>query len=283
MEYHRFLELQELYSSCQEELSYLDKLQDNAIKRWVDTEYEIANEFISDDECDITHEINKDVILHAFKNSSSHDVFRIVAAKEGVEHAFSAALLMLKRNKPEIFTQPGAIAIQVSVQADYDLVSELYNDINECKNWFSASEVKINAKFEKEQPGNKFLGGILIQYLTDNATESSTDEEIILNGRSSKDMANFIREVVKVYVSQHPGISLKQLQYDLNEIHNGHRWKFVEDRSIVEPLSEEGRILYSLAYYGTLDDGTEYVLYNNLYRSQHLPRAIEFAKRHGII
>ena len=133
-------------------------------------------------------------------------------------------------------------------------------------------DVRFNVNIDIEQEGELFIGGMLIQfYPEENEPLKDIDfqaviekrDELTLNGVSSNDMANFIREIIAEFVRKRPGITLPELQRALSSIYDGYKFQFVEEKEKIKTLAGNGENLYySLAYANKLDDGTEYVVYN---------------------
>ena len=285
--------IDERLTKNEDERRYLNSLIDNVNERYDEIKEDIASAFIRDLDSDITFQVNQHDVYNALDSDSASEfkIYRIPGCRKSIGHPLLRSIQYLKEHNPQIFTTYSVVLIQVTVGKNFDREEELKQDIEECKKLFNTDSayIRINAKFDQTNEDNLYLGGILIQLLPNKtkiaeAQRQEEQEEYIIDGVSSKDMLNFIRKVISSYVKLHPGITLPELQKALNRIHNGRKYKFVEDKNKIEDLMmTDSRRTFSFTDLGTLDDGTEYVVYRNLYSYKHLRKAIKFAKDHNII
>lgn len=297
MDFNKYSELYKDFVLSSQEMDTLKSLFKLAKKRYENSAHAIANSFIHRGDSSIVFSIDEIQISEYLKKMPICKIARVPGAKEVVKQPLYFCLKYLKEQSPEFFTGGGEIAITTTVQKDFDRIEELKNDAWESLSLFDSrpNDVKINIYIDENIEGKLFMGGMLLKFIKelgnddvaepmDEITISCKTPKIVINRVPSHDMVNFIREVIKEYVKRHPGITLKQLQQDLSFMHNGPMFKFVEEKSKIKKLSEENkRVYFSFNFTGKLDDGTEYVIYNQLNRNNELPKIIEFAKRHGII
>lgn len=278
------------YNESEKEVSMLDSLMGKAQLRLDQAFSNIYNCF-NESTDDLWRDISQNDILKFCERDPACDLYWVAATKNR-DYPILRAIQDLKNRIPHLFEEAGIIVIEILVAEDFANKEQLRGDLNHCKELFSASKVYFVVKRDCSVSDLYLKGGVAIHFEISNSAESedsisqnntSENEEVELNGISSDDMVNFIREVVKEYKQRHPGINLGQLQRALSPIYNGRIFKFVEEKQKITKLAKVGDVYHSLAYSDTLDDGTEYVIYKELLRYRHLRKTIEFAKRHGII
>ena len=279
------------YNEGEKEISMLYSLLDKAQTR-VDKAFTDIYHCFDDSSDDVWRDISQKDVLTFCESDSEPNVFWVKSVYEGADHPLTLSLADLKERQPDLFTVSDTIVIEVIVADNFNKIEQLKDDIKQGKNLFSSNDVHFVVKRDKTISDSCFKGGFAFQFelgsieiTSDDDTSSSDQEtdEVVLNGISSNDMVNFIREVVKQYIKQNPGITLSELQKAFAPIYNGRIYKFVEEKSLIEQLAKIGDVYHSLAYSGKLDDGTDYVIYKELLSYRHLPKVIEFAKKHGII
>ena len=294
MNYSEYRQLHKDFTTSYQETEALKSLLVIATERHDDWLRSIAHEFADNSGTSIIHSSGEQTIYDALKKHPVN-IYRIPGVNKNLDHPLFKALMHLEKNTPDILSQKCMIAITVSVQKDFDRIEELKHDVEEARKLFQSKmlDVRFNVNIDIEQEGELFIGGMLIQfYPEENEPLKDIDfqaviekrDELTLNGVSSNDMANFIREIIAEFVRKRPGITLPELQRALSSIYDGYKFQFVEEKEKIKTLAGNGENLYySLAYANKLDDGTEYVVYNQLLRYKHLRKAIQFAMRNSII
>lgn len=279
------------YSESQKDASMLETLLEKAQSR-VNEAFTNIYHCFNESSDDVWRDISQKEVLKYCELDPESEVFWIKGVYEGADHPLTISLADLKGRQPDFFTVSDTIVIEVIVADNFNKIEQLKYDIKQGKDLFLSNNVHFVVKRDKNISDYCYKGGIAIQFEfgsneipreDDNSCTTPETDEVVLNGISSKDMVNFIREVVKEYIKQNPGITLSELQKAFAPIYNGRIYKFVEEKALIEELAKIGDVYHSLAYSGKLDDGTEYVIYKELLSYRHLPKVIEFAKKHHLL
>ena len=268
MNYSEYLQLHKDFTNSYQETEALKSLLDIATERHYDCLRSIAHEFADNSGTSIIHSSGEQTIYDALKKHPVN-IYRIPGVNKNLDRPLFKALMHLEKNTPDILSQKCMIAITVSVQKDFDRIEELKHDVEEARKLFQSKmlDVRFNVNIDIEQEGELFIGGMLIQfYPEENEPLKDIDfqaviekrDELTLNGVSSNDMANFIREIIAEFVRKRPGITLPELQRALSSIYDGYKFQFVEEKEKRKTLAGNGENLYySLASANQLDDGPE--------------------------
>ena len=273
-------ELYNQYRDAEKEWEMLEELRESAVVR-TENAFKRISELFEDSQNDIYRTIPQSEVLKLYESDPESNVYWIKGADVSFDHPFLKVMDDLKQRHPKLFEEPARIIIEVLVAGNFSKTDQLLNDIKSAKSYFNGQEVYVVVKRDSSIMDSKLKGGVALKL----EYESDTDkDEIVLDGVSSNDMARFVRKVISLYVKSKPGISLSRLQYDLRFLHRGSKWAFVESKEKIKALKDnDERVLYTFAEAGVLDNGEEYVVYNQLLRRKHLPLIIEFAKTHSIL
>lgn len=269
------------YSDADKEWTMLEKLRDAAIMRTEQAFKRISEVFLDGAE-DIYRDLTQSKILSLYESDPESNVYWVKGTSIDIvpDHQFLIVVHDLKKRHPKLFVEPARIVIEVLVDSNYPQ-DHLLGDIRSAKSLFDSSEVYVVVKRDMNCQDKGIQGGVAIklEYAPD-----KENDEMVLEGVSSNDMASFIRKVISVYVEHNPDITLSRLQYDLRRLHSGSKWEFVESKEKIQQLKDKGeRVYYSFKEIGKLPNGEEYVVYKELLRRKHLPLIIEFAKEHNIL
>lgn len=273
-------ELFNQYRDAEKEWEMLEELRDSAVIR-TENAFKRISELFEDSQDDVYRAIPQSKVLSLYESDPESNVYWVKGANVSFDHPLLTVMVDLKKRHPKLFEDPARIIIEVLVAGNFSKTDQLLNDIKSVKPLFKSSEVYMVVKRDRSIMDSMLKGGVALKLEYNSGTDK---DEIILEGVSSNDMARFVRKVISLYVKSKPGITLSKLQYALHFLHRGSKWAFVESKEKIKALKDNGeRVTYNLNEPGRLEDGTEYVVYSNLYKRKHLPLIIEFAKAHSIL
>lgn len=263
------------------EINMLKNLSKSAQDR-LDAAFKRILVLFKNSEEDVIREISYEDIVKLSKGDFGSCLFWVPGANEHREHPLDAVINYTAEQYPEMLSLPSVVIFLIYIAENFSNTDLLLQDINKVKHQYPDIEFHFIVKRDLKIIDNCLKGGFAIKY--ELTREDVSEKDFQLDGVSSNDMAGFVRKIIEIYVKRHPGITLTQLQKDLRELHEGSKWSFVEEKKKIQRLVENGkRVTYTLSEPGRLEDGTEYVVYGNLYRRTHLPLIIEFAKAHNIL